>query len=87
MGKRSDNAQRMRPAGGRHARSAVRHRCQIAAVVPGSRNRMGVLWARHVPFCGDYLSDRRSHRAPAHSLDERHQDLIGDRGGQLTGRQ
>jgi hypothetical protein len=43
VGKRSDNAQRMRPVGGRHARSAVRHRCWIAAVVPGSRTRMGAM--------------------------------------------
>jgi hypothetical protein len=24
-----------------------------------------VLWARHVPFCCDYVNDRQSHRAPA----------------------
>lgn len=103
VGKRSDNAQRMRPVGGRHARSAVRHRCWIAAVVPGSAPAW-VLWARHVPFCCDYVNDRQSHRAPAPGnappgapdlagrrraagacLDERHQDLIRDRGEQLTG--
>jgi hypothetical protein len=62
-----------------------------------------VLWARHVPFCCDYVTIanrivRRPGNAPpgrnwlagagqpAHSLDERHQDLIRDRGEQLTGR-